>query len=83
MWFDIQTSHDSASFDIVMNARFCSHKVLSDSLYLLSSGVHLSNRWNDHDYELAKCGHHIDSYCYLDSPKCVRCDIVSFINDLD
>lgn len=62
---------------------FCSHKVLSDSLYLLSSGVHLSNRWNDYDYELAKCGHHIDSYCYLDSPKCVRCDIVSFINDLD
>lgn len=62
---------------------FCSNKVLAKSLYLLSNNMHLDDRWGYSSFEIAKCGHHLDSYCYLDSDKCVRCDINKFINELD
>lgn len=62
---------------------FCSNKVLAKSLHLLSDNIHLDDRWGYSSFEIAKCKHHLDSYCYLDSDKCVRCDINNFINELD
>lgn len=53
-------------------------EVRSKSLYLISRDFVNGDRWDlEHNDEMAPCGHMIDSYSYLDSDKCARCDVYS------
>ena len=41
------------------------------------------NRWDvNNDDENATCGHVYDSYCYLDSDKCSRCDAMKLYEEI-
>ena len=54
----------------------CIPEVRSKSLYLLSRDFVNGDRWDlENNDEMAPCGHMIDSYSYLDSNKCARCDV--------
>lgn len=60
---------------------FCSNKVRSDEVCILSQGITISNRWGEHGIENAPCGHPWDSYCYKNSDKCARCDALALLDD--
>lgn len=62
---------------------FCRNEVRSKTLYLLAPNKVLEDRWDtNNDLENAECGHVYDSYCYLDSDKCSRCDAMKLYQDL-
>jgi hypothetical protein len=49
----------------------------------LSTGIIDSGRWNPNNkIENAPCGHPWDSYCYLNSDRCVRCDIINYYKEI-
>ena len=63
---------------------FCRNEVRSKTLYIMATGKKIEDRWDkDNDDENASCGHVYDSYCYLDSDKCARCDAMRFYEELD
>ena len=63
---------------------FCRNEVRSKTLYLISIGKVIEDRWDvNNEDENAACGHVYDSYCYLDSDKCARCDAMKFYEELD
>lgn len=61
-------------------AAFCSNEVRSNEVQLLQIGETVGNRW-DSESENAPCGHPWDSFCYLDSDACARCDAQSLLED--
>lgn len=61
-------------------AAFCSNEVRSDEVQLLQIGKTVGNRWNSTS-ENAPCGHPYDSFCYLDSDACARCDAQTLLED--
>lgn len=59
-------------------------EVRSKSLYLISRDFVNSDRWDlENNDEMAPCGHMIDSYSYLDSNKCARCDVYNIYQTED
>lgn len=63
---------------------FCRNEVRSKTLYLMAVDKIIEDRWDlKNDDENAKCGHVYDSYCYLDSDKCSRCDAMRLYEDFD
>lgn len=63
---------------------FCRNEVRSKTLYIMATGKVIEDRWdgNNND-ENAACGHVYDSYCYLDSDKCSRCDAMKLYYEID
>lgn len=61
---------------------YCSNEVRSDEEVLMSKGIILTDRWSG-GVENAPCGHPWDSYCYLNSDKCSRCDAKSLLDDYE
>lgn len=59
---------------------YASNKVRSAETHLLTKNITITDRW-EHGIENAPCGHPWDSYCYLDSDKCSRCDALSLVED--
>lgn len=59
---------------------FCSNEVRSDSVYLLPINKWVNDRW-DSDDENASCGHPWDSFCYVNSDKCARCDAAGLLDE--
>lgn len=60
---------------------FSSNEIRSKTLNLISQGIVLEDRWTEEAKENAPCGHPWDSYCYLDSNRCTRCDAQSLLED--
>ena len=61
-------------------AAFCSNEVRSDTVHLLPINKVVDNRWES-DSENAPCGHPWDSFCYINSDKCARCDAIRILDD--
>ena len=61
---------------------FCSNKVRSDKLHLISKDIIIKDRWSD-GIENAPCGHPWDSYCYKYEDKCARCDALNILDGED
>lgn len=59
-----------------------SNKVRSDELHILSSNRVVTDRWSIGGEENAPCGHPWDSYCYLNSDKCSRCDAINILENI-
>ena len=59
---------------------YASNKVRSAETHLLTKHITITDRW-EKGIENAPCGHPWDSYCYLDSDKCSRCDALSLVED--
>ena len=60
---------------------FASNEVRSKTLNILTKDIILQDRWTETAKENAPCGHPWDSYCYLDSNKCTRCDALLLLED--
>lgn len=70
-------------FDVDKIQWFCRNEVRSKTLYLLGPDKVIEDRWDTNDdHENAECGHVYDSYCYLDSDKCARCDAMKIYEQL-
>lgn len=62
---------------------FCQNEVRSKKLYLLADNSVIEDRWDPDDLdENASCGHILDSYCYIDSDKCARCDVMQLYEQM-
>lgn len=59
---------------------FCSNEVRSDVVHLLPIRKVVEDRW-DSDSENAPCGHPWDSFCYVNSDKCSRCDAQRLLDE--
>lgn len=55
----------------------------SHTLKIFSEDYILSNRWEYGEDRYQKCGHLLDGQCYLDSDRCMYCDIEKYIRNLD
>lgn len=53
----------------------------SRRLKIYIDGVEIEDRWNDDRDRYLECGHLIDGLCYIDSDKCIYCDIERFIEN--
>lgn len=51
----------------------------SHTLKIFSEDYTLSNRWDYGEDRYLSCGHLLDGQCYIDSDKCMYCDIEKFI----
>lgn len=51
----------------------------SHTLKIFSEDYTLSNRWEYTEDRYQKCGHLLDGQCYIDSDKCMYCDIEKFM----
>lgn len=51
----------------------------SRRLKIYVDNAELEDRWNDERDRFLPCGHLIDGLCYLDSEKCIYCDIEKFL----
>lgn len=51
----------------------------SHTLQIFSEEYTLSNRWEYNSDRYLPCGHLIDGRCYIDSDRCMYCDIENFI----
>ena len=61
-------------------AAFCSNEVRSDVVHLFPSGEIIDDRWGSAK-ENAPCGHPWDSFCYINSEACARCDAQRLIDE--
>lgn len=59
---------------------FCSNEVRSDVVHLFPSGEIIDDRWGSAK-ENAPCGHPWDSFCYINSEACARCDAQRLIDE--
>ena len=55
----------------------------SHTLKIFSEDYILSNRWEYGEDRYQKCGHLLDGQCYLNSDRCMYCDIEKYIRNLD
>lgn len=63
--------------------QFADNKARSMTLISFSDEHTILDRWSEDNHnENAKCGHPYDSYAYLDSNKCARCDALWLYNIL-
>lgn len=51
----------------------------SRRLKIYVDNAELEDRWNDERDRYLECGHLIDGLCYIDSNKCIYCDIEKFL----
>lgn len=51
----------------------------SRRLKIYVDNAELEDRWNDERDRYLECGHLIDGLCYIDSDKCIYCDIEKFL----
>ena len=51
----------------------------SRRLKIYVDNAELEDRWNDERDRYLQCGHLIDGLCYIDSDKCIYCDIEKFL----
>ncbi len=54
-------------------------KMRSHTLKIFSENYELIDRWNYSEDRFSPCGHLLDGKCYIDSDKCMYCDIERFI----
>ena len=55
----------------------------SHTLKIFSEDYTLSNRWDYEENRYLPCGHLLDGQCYIDSDKCMYCDIERFIETFE
>ena len=53
----------------------------SRRLKIYVDNAEIEDRWNDDRNVYLECGHVIDGLCYIDSDKCIYCDIEKFIEN--
>lgn len=55
----------------------------SHTLKIFSEDYTLSNRWDYNEDRYQPCGHLLDGQCYINSDRCMYCDIEKYIKNLE